>query len=156
MSNRNIEALTHITDSLVDSQRGYQSGAAIANDHALGDHPKRPSGNMDLSSRFQKRAKRRRALIAEFRNQIRAYGEHPAATGGNGGAVEQDFKDFAALFNKDEAAALSAIDKGEESLAAEIEFLLREYSRLSQSTKRLLRQAYNDAKSRQRLAFDIE
>ena len=49
-------------------------------------------------------------------------------------------------------AAYEHLAKGEEDLAETITVLLKNYSRLTQSTKRLLRQAYKDAKSRQRLS----
>lgn len=150
MTDRNILALNKAAQSLIDSQQGYQSGAVIANDHLLKDHPKRAEAGIALSSRFRRRAAERRALIRDIQNQVRAYGELPAEPGGQS-EVQRDFEQFSGLFDDDQQAALSAIDKGEEDLAGDIRGLLKEYSRLSQSTKRLLRQAYKDAKSRQRL-----
>jgi len=152
MTDRNIQALNKAAESLIDSQHGYQSGASVANDHTARDGPHSPSDGRTLSGRFARRAVRRRALIRDIQQQIRAYGEMPTEHGTEDSNVQRDFALFEGLISKDETAALSAIDKGEEDLAQTIRGLLGEYSRLSQSTKRLLRKAYRDAISRQKLA----
>jgi len=141
MPNRNIIALNTVAQNLINSQEGYDEGAKLAVNDAN-----------ELSDRFRRRAADRQALILDIQNQIRTYGEQPEREGLANGDVQRDFEVFSKLFEKDETAALSAIDKGEADLAKTITELLRNYSRLSQSTKRLLRQAYKDAKSRQRLS----
>lgn len=144
MTNRNIIALQTVEQNLIDSREGYNESAKLAGNDIAKDAKA-------LSDRFRRRAAERQALIADIQNQIRIYGEHPANEGVADGQVQHDFDVFSKLFEKDETAALSAIDKGETDLAKTITELLKNYSRLSQSTKRLLRQAYKDAKSRQRL-----
>ena len=151
MPNRNIVVLNTIAKNLIDSQEGYEQGAKLTHGQAQADTTL-PAKSQDLSARFQKRAAERQALIRDIQNQIRTYGERPAEDGMDDGEVRRDFKTFSKLFSKDETSALSAIDKGEEDLAETITALLKNYSRLTQSTKRLLRQAYKDAKSRQRLS----
>jgi len=145
MPNRNIIALNTAAQSLINSREGYDEGAKLAVHETAND-------TKELSERFRKRAAERQALIFDIQNQIRSYGEYPANEGLNDGEVQRDFETFSKLFEKDETAALSAIDKGEADLAKTITCLLKNYSRLSQSTKRLLRQVYKDAKSRQRLS----
>jgi len=145
MPNRNIIALNAAAQHLIDSQEGYHKGAKLAVNEAA-----KEAGQ--LSDRFRRRAFERQALIRDIQTQIRRYGEFPAKHGVDDGEVRRDFEVFSKLFEKDETAALSAIDKGEADLAETITDLLRNYSRLSQSTKRLLRKAYKDAKSRQRLS----
>lgn len=145
MSNRNIIALNAVAKNLIDSREGYNKGAKLAINESAND-------TKELSDRFRRRAAERQALILDIQNQIRSYGELPAYEGMDDGEVRRDFEVFSKLFEKDETAALSAIDKGEADLAETITDLLRNYSRLSQSTKRLLRKAYKDAKSRQRLS----
>ena len=158
MSNRNIDVLNTIAKNLIDSREGYERGAKLAaNDAGVYKKSNAPQETAsqakasELSARFQKRAAERQALIDDIQNQIRTYGELPSDEGMDDGDVRRDFKIFSKLFSKDETSALSAIDKGEEDLAETITALLNNYSRLTQSTKRLLRQAYKDAKSRQRL-----
>ena len=145
MSNRNIIALNAAAQNLIDSREAYNEGAKLAVN-------KSATEVIALSDRFRKRAAERQALILDIQNQIRSYGEFPTQDSSDVGEVRRDFEVFSKLFEKDETAALSAIDKGEADLAETITDLLRNYSRLSQSTKRLLRQAYKDAKSRQRLS----
>lgn len=159
MSNRNIVVLNTIAKNLIDSREGYERGAKLAaNDASLDKTSNAPQDTAspakarELSARFHKRAAERQALIEDIQNQIRIYGELPPDEGMDNGEVRRDFKTFSKLFTKDETSALSAIDKGEEDLAETITTLLKNYSRLTQSTKRLLRQAYKDAKSRQRLS----
>lgn len=159
MSNRNIVVLNTIAKNLIDSREGYERGAKLAaNDASLNrklntqQEKSSPSKAKELSARFHKRAAERQALIEDIQTQIRNYGERPSDDGMDDGDVRRDFETFSKLFEKDETSALSAIDQGEEDLAKTITALLNNYSRLTQSTKRLLRQAYKDAKSRQRLS----
>ncbi len=144
MSNKNVIALNAAAQHLIDSREGYHKGAKLA----VNETAQQAS---ELSDRFRRRAAERQALIRDIQTQIRLYGEFPTKYGADNGEVRRDFEAFSKLFEKDETAALSAIDKGEADLAETITDLLRNYSRLSQSTKRLLRKVYKDAKSRQRL-----
>ena len=145
MPNRNVLVLNEVTESLIDSQKGYQKCYSISDNFSAANNP--------LRSEFQQRAEQRSQLVNQFQDQVRSYGEEPIDHGSKAGAVARDFTKFTTLYKKDEKAALSAIDKGEEHLADHIETQLNKYKEdLSQPTRQLLKQAQQAAMSGERFA----
>jgi len=145
MPNRNVIVLNDVTESLIDSQKGYQTCSKLAKDFLPGSSP--------IRSEFEQRAQQREDLISKFQEQVRAYGETPIDHGSTKGAVQRDFIKFTKLYKDNEKAALSAVDEGEEHLAHEIESQLSKYEKdLSQPTRQLLKQAHQAAMSGNRLA----
>lgn len=145
MPNRNVLVLNEVTESLIDSQKGYQNCSAIAKDYMPGDSP--------IRSEFEQRAQQREQLVNKFQQQVREYGETPIDHGTAKGAIQRDFGKFTSLFKDNAKAALSAVDKGEEHLAHKIENQLSKYEKdLSQPTRHLLEQAHQAAMSGERFA----
>lgn len=139
MTNRNIKTLNFVTKTLIDSCQGYQTCADVSDD------------SYSLQTEFKRRQAERQALVSEFQEQIRQLGGTPEEEGSMVGAVHRGFTRFSSLFQNDEAAAISALDDGEEFLAEKIEDKL-ENGDLDLQTASLLARAHQSAKSGERFA----
>jgi len=139
MTNRNIKTLNSVTKTLIDSCQGYQTCADVSDD------------SYSLQTEFKRRQAERQTLVSEFQEQVRQLGGTPAEEGSMVGAVHRGFTRFSSLFQNDEAAAISALDDGEEFLAEKIEDKLEDGD-LDLQTASLLARAHQSAKSGERFA----
>ena len=139
MTDSNIKTLNSVTKTLIDSCKGYETCAEISDD------------SYALQSEFNRRQTERKNLINAFQSEVRQLGGEPAENGSMSGAVHRGFTRFSALFRDDEAAAVSALDDGEEFLAEKIEDKLED-GLFNSSTEALLREAHKSAKSGERFA----
>ena len=139
MSNPNIEVLNDVTKTLIDSQKGYEKVAEVADD------------NHALRSKFQTLAHERSELVTAFQARVRDLGGEPVTDGGAAGAMHRAWADFTSLFTKDEKAALEAVDDGEEYLAERAESRLKEKD-LDTETVELLRRAHGSARHGEKFA----
>ncbi len=137
-----IDALNDVTKVLIDSQKGYEKCAELA-DESFG-----------LRSQFQQRANDRATLVSRFQAQVRTYGGEPQTEGGALGALHRGFTQFASVFKDDRKAALEAIDDGEEHLAKAIEDRL-ETPQLQSPSRTLLDEAYTSARSGEAFADSL-
>jgi uncharacterized protein (TIGR02284 family) len=143
MSNENINVLNSVTKTLIDSCKGYQICSEIADD------------SFALQAEFKRRANERQELVSQFQNLVATYGGEPKTSGRVSGAVHRGFTRFSSVFGNDEAAALEALDDGEEYLSEKIEDKL-EYEGLTHQTRDLLTQAHAQAKAGERFADIME
>lgn len=143
MTNTDIKTLNSVTKTLIDSCKGYETCADIADD------------SYALKAEFQRRQNERKQLISDFQYQVRALGGEPADDGSMTGAVHRGFTRFLSFFRDDEAAAISALDDGEEFLAEKIEDKLED-ERLTVQTRDLLQRACSSAKDGERFADMLE
>lgn len=139
MSDTEIKVLNSVTKTLIDSCKGYETCAEIADD------------NFALQNEFQRRKSERESLVSEFQNQVRTFGGEPVDSGSASGAVHRGFTRFTSMFQNDESAAISALDDGEEFLAEKIEDRLHDYN-LNPATSQLLQKAHQSACSGERFA----
>lgn len=137
-----IDALNDVTKVLIDSRKGYEKCAEIA-DESFG-----------LRSQFQQRAKDREMLISRFQAQVRTFGGEPQTEGGTLGALHRGFTQFASVFKDDKKAALEAVDDGEEHLANAIKDRL-DKPELQSSSRDLLQEAYSSARSGEAFADSL-
>lgn len=142
-THKNIDTLNDVTKTLIDSQKGYQTAYEITEE------------NYALRSDFMRRASNRSKLITEFQEKVRRLGGEPQESGGITGAAHRGWTNFSSMFQKDEKAALSAIDDGEEHLADEIEKKLKS-DELDAETQALLRKAHMSAADGERFADRME
>lgn len=143
MSNPDIDVLNDVTKTLIDSRKGYEKAAELADDSFV------------FSAEFRERALQRAALITEFQNQVRFNGGEPETEGGMAGAIHRSFTSFSSLFRDDRKAALSAIDDGEDHLASQIESK-QEKDGLAPTTLALLSKAHASARAGERFADRAE
>jgi len=139
MTDRNIKTLNSVTKTLIDSCQGYQTCADVSDD------------SYSLQTEFNRRQSERQQLINEFQGQVRQLGGVPAEEGSMVGAVHRGFTRFSSMFRDDEAAAISALDDGEEFLAEKIEDKLED-GMFDSTTESLLRKAHQSVKSGERFA----
>ncbi|MDB2439565.1 PA2169 family four-helix-bundle protein [Hellea sp.] len=139
MTDSNIKALNSVTKTLIDSCKGYETCADISDD------------SYALQAEFKRRKNERSQLVGEFQNQVRQLGGEPVDSGSVKGAVHRSFTRFSSMFQDDEAAAISALDDGEEYLAEKIEDKLED-GYCSPSTQALLVKAHQSAASGERFA----
>lgn len=128
MFSHDIDVLNALTKTLIDNCDGYIICSNMADD------------NPALNSEFRRVRAEREALIAKFQSAVRSMGGEPEDDGCVSGAVHRGFTRFTALFPDDEAAAISALDDGEEYLAAKIEERLGD-TKLKATTRELLHKA---------------
>ena len=83
-------------------------------------------------------------LINQFRAQVRTLGGEPQSDGGMLGDAHRGWMEFTSLFQKDEKAALEAIDNGEEYLAKQVEQRLQRDD-IHGEARALLTAAYRSA-----------
>lgn len=143
MSQQIIKSLNDITETMIDSYKGYEKCLEIAQD------------DYALRQNFQARAQERSQLINAFQNEIRQLGGEPVVEGSMAGAVHRGFTEFSSMFQQNEKAAVSAIDDGEEYLAEKIENILEDNS-YTASAETLLKQAHQSAKAGERYADMID
>lgn len=143
MTGRNVKVLNSVTKTLIDSCKGYETCAELSDD------------SYALQAEFQRRKNERTQLVQEFQNQVRAFGGEPETNGSMSGAVHRGFTRFSSVFRDDEAAAISALDDGEEFLAEKIEDKL-EVNELNPQASALLQKAMTAAKSGERFADMLE
>ena len=139
MSNPNIDVLNDVTTTLIDSQKGYKKVSEIASD------------SYALRGKFMERETERNALIAAFQQRVSDLGGEPTTSGGIGGAMHRAWTDFTTLFQKDEKAALEAVDDGEDHLADKIESKMKTEG-LDTATIELLGRALTSAREGERFA----
>lgn len=139
MSNPNVDALNDITKTLIDSQKGYQKVAEVADE------------NHALRAKFQKLSIERSDLITAFQTRVHEYGGEPVTDGGAAGAMHRAWTDFTSLFTSDEKAALEAVDDGEEYLAERAQSILKEKG-LDAPAIELIQRAHNSARSGEKFA----
>ena len=139
MSNPNIDVLNDVTQTLIDSQKGYEKVIEIADD----DHV--------LQGKFQRLAAERGELIAAFQDRVREHGGEPETSGGVGGSLHRAWADFSSLFESDEKAALDAVDDGEDYLGDKIGKALQTDG-LDPSTLSLLQRARGSARHGEKFA----
>ena len=142
MSN-DINILNDVTETLIDSRKGYQKCIDISDD------------SYALRSNFLERAQRRSQMIEAFQNEVRTLGGEPKNDGSVAGSAHRAWTDITTLFQDDEKAAVEAIDDGEDFLADKIESKLKEDS-LSPRTRELLQTAHADARDGERFADALE
>jgi len=134
-----IKVLNSVTKTLIDSCKGYETCAEIADD------------NYTLQNEFRRRKAERENLVSEFQRQVRVFGGEPEDFGSATGAVHRGFTRFSSTFQNDEFAAISALDDGEELLAEKVEDRLTDYD-LDPVTSNLLQKAHQSARSAERFA----
>jgi len=139
MTDRNVKILNSVTKTLIDSCKGYETCVDVSDD------------SYALRTEFQRRKGERDELVQEFQTQVRAFGGEPEDCGSMSGAVHRGFTRFSSVFRDDEAAAISALDDGEEFLAEKIEDKLEDHD-LAPQTRQLLQKAMTSAKSGERFA----
>lgn len=137
-----IDALNDVTKVLIDSRKGYEKCAEIA-DESFG-----------FRAQFQKRAGDRATLVDQFQQQVRALGGEPQTEGGALGALHRGFTEFSSMFRDDKKAALEAIDDGEEHLAESIRDRL-EKSEVQGQSRTLMEKAYSSARSGEAFADSL-
>lgn len=143
MTDRDIKVLNSVTKTLIDSCKGYQTCVDVSDD------------SYALQTEFTRRKSERDALVQEFQTQVRSLGGQPETSGSMTGAVHRGFTRFSSVFRDDEAAAISALDDGEEFLAEKIEDKL-DVNELSPQSVQLLHKAMAAAKSGERFADIME
>ena len=143
MTDRDIKVLNSVTKTLIDSCKGYQTCVDVSDD------------SYALQTEFTRRKSERDALVQEFQTQVRSLGGQPETNGSMTGAVHRGFTRFSSVFRDDEAAAISALDDGEEFLAEKIEDKL-DVNELSLQSVQLLHKAMAAAKSGERFADIME
>ena len=140
---RDIGVLNDVTQTLIDSHKGYETCV-----EAVGT-------NAALSKAFRDRADARSALIREFQTAVQTLGGTPATSGSVVGAVHRAWTSFTTLFADDEKAAIEAVDDGEEFLAETIEDKLGD-TRLMPATRELLVKAHESAREGERFADALD
>lgn len=113
IQNKQIDALNDITKVLIDSKQGYEKAYEMVDD------------NFSLKPQFLHRAQERGQLIDRFQSQVRTLGGEPQKDGGVLGEAHRGWMQFTSLFQKDQKAALEAIDDGEDYLAEQVEQRLK-------------------------------
>lgn len=139
MTNNNIQALNEVTETLIDSYKGYEKCIEMSDD------------SYSLRQNFQRRAQERAELINDFQAQVREFGGEPRTEGTLLGKAHRSFTKFSSAFQDDEKAAVSAIDDGEEYLAEKCEDCL-ENNELSSETRNLISRAQASARAGERFA----
>lgn len=139
MANNEISALNDVTKMLIDSQKGYEMAAEVADD------------NHHLSQSFKSRATQRGDLVNKFQQRVRDLGGEPQTEGGVLGSLHRSMTEFSSIFTSNEKAALNAIDDGEERLAEKVSNELENgtFSALSQD---LMGEARQSARMGERFA----
>lgn len=143
MTDRDIKVLNSVTKTLIDSCKGYQTCVDVSDD------------SYALQTEFTRRKAERDALVQEFQTHVRSLGGQPETNGSMTGAVHRGFTRFSTIFRDDEAAAISALDDGEEFLAEKIEDKL-DVNELNSQSVQLLEKAMSAAKSGERFADMME
>jgi uncharacterized protein (TIGR02284 family) len=143
MSNQTVKALNEVTETMIDSYKGYEKCLEISQD------------SFGLRQNFQARAQERGQLINELQGEVRQLGGEPVTEGSITGKLHRSFTKFSSFFQDDEKAAVSAIDDGEEYLAEKIENCLESNS-FASSTQGILQRAHASAKAGERYADMIE
>ena len=139
MANNEISALNDVTKMLIDSQKGYEMAAEVADD----DH--------HLSQAFKSRATQRGDLVNKFQQRVRDLGGEPQTEGGVLGSLHRSMTEFSSIFTSNEKAALNAIDDGEERLAEKVSNEL-ENGKFSALTQDLMGKARQSARMGERFA----
>ena len=134
-----IIVLNDVTKTLIDSYKGYELAFSMVDDTTR------------LHSRLSSRSEERLKLIGQFQNEVERLGGTPESEGGALGKIHRAFARFSSLFQEDQAAALSAIDGGEEFLMDEIEDKLKA-DFLSGPARRLLLEAHKSERKGASLA----
>ncbi|WP_375208654.1 PA2169 family four-helix-bundle protein [Hyphomonas jannaschiana] len=129
---KQIEALNDIAKVLIDSKKGYEKAYEMVDD------------NFALKPQFLHRAQERGQLVEQFQSQVRHLGGEPQTDGGMLGDAHRGWMQFTSLFQKDQKAALEAIDDGEEYLAEQAEERLQRDD-IHGEVRTLLTQAYHSA-----------
>ncbi len=137
-----IDALNDVTKVLIDSRKGYEKCAELADE------------SFAFRSEFQKRASDRANLISRFQQHVRTLGGDPQMEGGTMGALHRALTEFSSLFKDDKKAALEAIDDGEEHLADSIKDRL-EKSEIQGQSRALLQEAYASAREGEAFADSL-
>ena len=139
MQNNEISALNDVTKMLIDSQKGYEMAAEVADD------------NHYLSQAFKSRATQRGALVNRFQQRVRNLGGEPQTDGGVLGTLHRSMTEFSSMFTSDEKAALNAIEDGEERLAEKVSNELED-GKFSAMTQELMAEARQSARVGERFA----
>lgn len=140
---QDIDALNSVTQTLIDSQKGYAKCCEVVDD------------SYALRSNFQERSQKRLNLVEQFQAEVRTLGGEPETNGSVAGKAHRAWTSFTTIFSDDEKAALEAIDDGEEFLAEKIEHVLAKEP-LQPSTRALLQKAHADARDGERFADALE
>ena len=130
---KQIDALNDIARVLIDSRKGYEKAYEMADD------------NYALKPQFLHRAQERSRLVDRFQAQVRTLGGEPQTDGSMLGDAHRGWMQFSSLFQKDEKAALEAIDDGEDYLAEQAGQRLQRDD-IHGETRALLTQAYQSAR----------
>lgn len=138
-----VKILNSVTKTLIDSCKGYEMCAEVANDTPA------------LRQEFMRRKAERDALVSEFQSTVRQHGGEPEMDGSMSGAVHRGFTRFSSMFQSDANAAVEALDDGEEFLAEKIEDKLED-NVFSSPVSQLLQKAHTSAKSGERFAELVE
>ncbi|TDR20705.1 PA2169 family four-helix-bundle protein [Marinicella litoralis] len=136
---KNIEILNDVTAKLIDSCKGYQMCAEVSEDNLL------------LKNQFLQRHNDRKIIVNEFQNKIKSLGGEVEDTGTMGGSLHRGFTKFISVFKDDSAAAIDALDTGEEHLANYIADKIKE-EEISTDAALLLNRAHASAVSGERFA----
>jgi len=142
IQSKQIDALNDITKVLIDSKKGYEKAYEMADD------------NYALKPQFLHRAQERGKLIDRFQAQVRSFGGEPQENGGMLGSAHRGWMQFTSLFEKDEKAALQAIDDGEDYLAEQVEERLKRDD-IHGETRSLLNQAHQSARNGECFADEL-
>lgn len=137
-----IDALNDVTKVLIDSQKGYEKCAELADE------------SFAFRSHFQMRASDRADLISRFQQHVRSLGGEPQTDGGTMGNLHRALTEFSSMFKDDKKAALEAIDDGEEHLADSIKDRL-EKSEIQGQSRALLQEAYASARKGEAFADSL-
>ena len=140
---RDLDILTDVTRTLIDSHKGYETCVEAVDDAYA------------LRKTFAERAAARDALIKEFQAEIAVLGGDAPTTGSVVGAAHRAWTGFKTLFADDEKAAIASVDEGEEFLAESIEDKLGD-ARLAPRTRELLIKAHASARDGERFASALD
>jgi len=136
---KNIEILNDVTAKLIDSCKGYNMCADVAED------------NLVLKNQFKQRESARQQLVNEFKSKVSELGGEVENSGTVGGSAHRAFTQFMSVFKDDSKAAVDALDTGEEHLAEYIADKRKE-SGLHADTTLLLNRAHASALEGERFA----
>lgn len=138
-----IKALNDVTQTMIDSYKGYEKCLEIADDSSA------------LTNSFRERATRRSQLINDFQAEVRSLGGEPETDGSALGAAHRGWANVTSAFQDDRKAAVEAIDDGEDFLAGKIENQLEDND-IRPRTRDLLQQAHSSAREGERFAEAME
>ncbi len=126
---KNIEVLSGVTQTLIDSCKGIQMCEAVANDSQF------------LQAELKSRQTNRKYLVNEFQEKIAKYGGKYEERSTASAPIHKSYMEFIHTFEANQKAAIDLLNMGEAHLAQHIESKLDEEG-LTEGSIRLLRRAH--------------